>query len=76
MHVIVNLMAIFSKYLKENHNKIRLKKRATVRELVMKLGLPVKYVRIITVNGKQVDLEKALSNGDVIFIFPPAIGGG
>jgi len=38
--------------------------------------LPLKLVRIITVNGKQEDLDKVLADGDSLYIFPPAIGGG
>jgi molybdopterin converting factor small subunit len=33
-------------------------------------------VRILTVNGKQGNLQTGLSEGDTIFLFPPAFGGG
>ena len=48
----------------------------TVRGLAEILGLPLKLVRIITVNGKQEALNKVLSDSDLVYIFPPAIGGG
>ena len=77
MVVNVKLMSIFAKYLK-NHpdGRIDLQEGTTVRGLAQMLGLPVKLVRIITVNGKQEDLDKVLSDGDLLYIFPPALGGG
>jgi molybdopterin converting factor small subunit len=77
MVVNVKLMSIFAKYL-ENHpdGKIEVQDGTTVRGLAEILGLPIKLVRVITVNGKQEDLDKALSDGDLVYIFPPAMGGG
>ncbi len=77
MIVNVKLMSMFAKYLK-NHpdGKIDVEENTTVRGLAENLGLPVKLVRIITVNGKQEDLDKVLSDEDLVYIFPPAIGGG
>jgi len=68
---------MFARYLK-NHpdGKVDVEEDTTVRGLAEILGLPLKLVRIITVNGKQEYLDKALSNGDLVYIFPPAIGGG
>ena len=68
---------MFTKYLK-NHpdGRIDLEEGTTVRGLSENLGLPIKLVRIITVNGRQEDLDKVLSDGDLVYIFPPAIGGG
>ncbi|MHC4460893.1 MAG: MoaD/ThiS family protein [Planctomycetota bacterium] len=77
MVVNVKLMSMFAKYLK-NHpdGKVGVEEGTSLRGLVEKLGLPLKLVRIITVNGKQQDLDKVLSDGDLVYIFPPAIGGG
>ena len=77
MVVNVKLMSIFAKYL-ENHpeGKIEVQDGTTVRGLAEILGLPIKLVRVITVNGKQEDLDKVLSDGDLVYIFPPAMGGG
>jgi len=68
---------MFARYLK-NHpdGNVDVEEDSTVRGLAEILGLPVKLVRIVTVNGKQEDLNKVLSNGDLVYIFPPAIGGG
>ncbi|NIS52920.1 MAG: MoaD/ThiS family protein [Phycisphaerae bacterium] len=77
MFVNVKLMSMFAKYLKNNKDgKVGLEEGTTVRGLAENLGLPIKLVRIITVNGKQEDLDKVLTEGDLVYIFPPAIGGG
>ena len=77
MVVNVKLMSLFAKYLKDYPDgKISLGSAATVRTLAESLGLPIKRVKIITVNGKQETLDKSLSDGDLVYIFPPAIGGG
>jgi molybdopterin converting factor small subunit len=77
MIVNVKLMSMFARYLKSHPDgKIDVEENTTVRGLAENLGLPVKLVRIITVNGKQEDLDKVLSDGDLLYIFPPAIGGG
>ena len=77
MVVNVKLMSMFARYLK-NHpdGKVDVEEDTTVRGLAEILGLPVKLVRIITINGKQEELNKVLSDGDLVYIFPPAIGGG
>ncbi|MCF7956561.1 MAG: MoaD/ThiS family protein [Phycisphaerae bacterium] len=77
MVVNVKLMSLFAKYLKDYPDgKITLDSPATVRTVAEFLGLPIKRVKIITVNGKQEMLDKSLSDGDLVYIFPPAIGGG
>jgi molybdopterin converting factor small subunit len=77
MVVNVKLMSLFAKYLKDHPDgKVSLDGPATVRTLAESLGLPIKRVKIITVNGKQETLDKSLSDGDLVYIFPPAIGGG
>lgn len=77
MVVNVKLLSIFARYLKDHPDgKVSLTPPATVRTLSENLGLPIERVRIITVNGKQETLDKSLSDGDLVYIFPPAIGGG
>ncbi len=77
MVVNIKLMSMFAKYLKNYPDgKVDVEEGITVHGLAENLGLPVKLVRIITVNGKQEDLDKVLSDGDLVYIFPPAIGGG
>jgi molybdopterin converting factor small subunit len=77
MVVDVKLMSLFAKYLSGYPDgKVPLDGPATVRSLSEFLGLPIKRVKIITVNGKQEMLDKSLADGDLVYIFPPAIGGG
>ena len=77
MVINVKLMSMFAKYQKNYPDgRVNIEDGATVRGLAEMLGLPLKLVRIITVNGKQEDINKILSDGDLIYIFPPAIGGG
>jgi molybdopterin converting factor small subunit len=77
MKIDVKLMSIFSKYQKcDADGKTIIKDGAKVLDLVRFLGLPEEQVRLIAVNGKQSDLQTVLSEGDTVFIFPPAIGGG
>ena len=77
MVVNVKLMSIFAKYLEDRPDgKFEVQDGTTVRGLAEILGLPIKLVRVITVNGKQEDLDKVLSDGDLVYIFPPAMGGG
>ncbi len=77
MVVNVKLMSLFAKYLEDcPDGKISLDSGASVRTLAEILGLPIERVKLIAVNGKQETLDKSLSDGDLVYIFPPAIGGG
>lgn len=77
MKLKVKLISLFAKYAKEDEDGLtRIEEPATIRDLAECLELPIKRVRIMTVNGKQADLETALSDNDEVYIFPPAIGGG
>ena len=77
MKVDVKLMSIFARFQKsDSEGKTTIKDGETVLDLVRFLGLPEEQVRLIAVNGKQSDLGTVLSEGDTVFIFPPAIGGG
>jgi molybdopterin converting factor small subunit len=77
MDVNVTLLSAFAK-LRHNldNGKATVKEGATVKELAMKIGLPLKYVRIVIVSGRQVDLDTVLTEGDRVLFLPPAIGGG
>jgi molybdopterin converting factor small subunit len=77
MEVNVKLISTFRKYQDiVNDDKAHLKNGSTVRDLALKIGLPLKIVKLTAVNGKQTDLDFVLSNGDTVHFFPPAIGGG
>jgi molybdopterin converting factor small subunit len=77
MIVKVRLMSLFEKYrTKVPNEEAFLPEGATVRDLAIQIGLPLEYLRIITVNGKQETFDRMLADGDLIYFFPPAIGGG
>lgn len=77
MRVKVNLISLFAKYAKADDDGLTtITDGALVLDLAESLDLPMKRLKIITVNGKQCDLNQPLADGDEIFFFPPAIGGG
>lgn len=77
MKLKVKLLSIFREHAREDANGLtEIPDGATVEVLAQSLGLPMKLVRIITINGKQADLEDRLSDGDLVYLFPPALGGG
>ncbi|MHC4742511.1 MAG: MoaD/ThiS family protein [Planctomycetota bacterium] len=77
MKLKVNLMSLFAKYSKEDSEGFtHLDNGRTIKALAEHLGLPLKRVKIVTVNGKQGDLNTLLAENDLVYIFPPAIGGG
>jgi sulfur-carrier protein len=77
MVVTIKLMSLFEKYRpRVPDEKALLPEGASVRDLAVQIGLPLEYLRIITVNGKQETLDRVLADGDLIYFFPPAIGGG
>ena len=72
MVVNVKLMSLFEKYRhKVPREKALLPQGASVRDLAVQIGLPLEYLRIITVNGKQETLDRVLADGDLICTFSP-----
>jgi len=77
MEVSVKLISTFAKYKKNLANdKATVKEGSVIRDLAKEIGLPPKLVRLVFINGKQVDLDTVLSEGDTVFFLPPALGGG
>jgi molybdopterin converting factor small subunit len=77
MRVKVKLLSMFATYAREDAEGLtEVPEGATVRTLAESLELPLDLVRIIAVNGQQVGLSEPLSEGDSVYIFPPAFGGG
>ena len=77
MRVKVKLLSVFAVHAREDVEGLTaIPEGATVRTLAESLGLPMELVRIITVNGRQVYLDEPLAEGDCIYLFPPALGGG
>jgi sulfur carrier protein/molybdopterin synthase sulfur carrier subunit len=77
MRLSVRLVSLFEKYGKADASGATvLPQGDTVRALAEYLGLPLDLVKIMTVNGRQANLETPLKEGDNVYFFPPAIGGG
>lgn len=55
--------------------ELELPEGARVRDLVPALSLPDKYVKSAFVNNEARDLDWPLSDGDMIGLFPPVVGG-
>lgn len=77
MEVYVKLVSTFAKYgTNLNKGRVALEEGDTIEALARKLGLPMRYVRLVFVNGKQVQLDSVLFQGDNVLFIPPAVGGG
>jgi molybdopterin converting factor small subunit len=48
---------------------------ATVQALMQVLGVPNDLPRIVLVNGQHAGEDRLLTDGDVVSVFPPLIGG-
>jgi molybdopterin converting factor small subunit len=47
----------------------------TVGQLLEKIGIPPGFEKRVLVNGRHAETSTRLSEGDDVFIFPPAAGG-
>jgi sulfur-carrier protein len=75
MQITVKLHASLRPYGRSNSNgglfPLETREKATVREVLLELGIPPEKVRMILLNGRGADSETILSNGDRIALFPP-----
>jgi molybdopterin converting factor small subunit len=55
--------------------QIDMQEHETVQALMQVLGVPNDLPRIILVNGQHVGEGRLLTNGDIVSVFPPLIGG-
>ena len=78
MQIQVRLFSRFRDALpREAHGEtaISLSDGTTVDQLLTQLGISDR-VKLITVNGqRESDLQRVLSQGDLVYIFPPVVGG-
>ena len=54
---------------------IDMKNEATIKDVLIELGIPLDMPKVILLNQKQGKLEDNLKDGDRIAVFPP-VGGG
>ena len=77
MEVQVNLklFATLQRFVEDLADNYSIQPGTTVGELINKLGLPEKQVKLIFIDGTKRDLHTVLHGGERIGIFPP-VGGG
>ncbi|MFP4446415.1 MAG: MoaD/ThiS family protein [Desulfosudaceae bacterium] len=79
MHIDVYLYASLAKYLpqpnREKHTRLSLPEGATVRDILRRLEVPEKKVKLVFVNGVRREASAPLADGDRVGFFPP-VGGG
>lgn len=78
MKVEIRLFAYLRDYVKPGAEGGRLSIATTardVRSLLGELGIPLSQAAIILRNGRHVDPNVELHEGDVVSIFPPIAGG-
>jgi molybdopterin converting factor small subunit len=77
MPVRVHLFAYLTKYSPTGGEKfdLDLGPGTTLGQLIEKLGIPPDFEKRVLVNGRHADSSTRLSEGDDVFIYPPAAGG-
>jgi molybdopterin converting factor small subunit len=80
IRIKIRLFSHFEKYLPDpksadNSCYLNMKEKATVREVLSELGMPLGIPKVIILNNEQGSLEGVLKNGDILTIIPPMAGG-
>jgi molybdopterin converting factor small subunit len=75
MQITVKLHASLRPYGKEDSNSglfpLEVPDKSTARGVIRALGIPPEKVRMILLNGRGVDSDSILSEGDRVAFFPP-----
>ena len=78
MHVLVKCYAALRTLLPDaddTHTRIPVAEAATVADLMLQLAVPESIPVVTLVNQQQVQPEHALTEGDLVDLFPPIAGG-
>ncbi len=79
MTVTVRLFATFRDFLPQHAMRSGLQmdvgERDTVQALMQALAVPDDLPRIVLINGQHATETSALTDGDIVSVFPPLIGG-
>ena len=79
MTVTIRLFATFRDFLPQHaiRSGLRLEvhEHHTVHGLMQALGMPDELPRIVLVNGQHASEDSLLTDGDIVSVFPPLIGG-
>ena len=74
MKLEVKLFASLQKFM-PNAEKVELADNCTVLDLLREIGINSSEVAITLVNGRHVELDQTLYEGETVAIFPPIAGG-
>jgi molybdopterin converting factor small subunit len=74
MKLEIKLFASLQKFM-PNAEKVELDDNCTVLDLIEKIGINSSEVAITLVNGRHVQLDQTLHEGETVAIFPPIAGG-
>ena len=74
MKLEIKLFASLQKFMTKAE-KVELDDHCTVKELLEKIGINSSEVAITLVNGRHVELDQTLHDGETVAIFPPIAGG-
>ena len=74
MQIEIKCFATLSDFTPEG-NILAVDDGATIQQVIEALGITVKEVKIMFINGKHESLESVLKEGDRLGLFP-AVGGG
>ena len=79
MTVTIRLFATFRDFLPQHAIRSGLQmdvhEHDTVQGLMQALGMPDDLPRIVLVNGQHASEDSLLTDGDIVSVFPPLIGG-
>ena len=74
MKLEIKLFASLQKFMPKAE-KVELADNCTVFDLLKEMGINSSEVAITLVNGRHVQLEQRLHDGETVAIFPPIAGG-
>jgi sulfur-carrier protein len=77
--ITVRLFATFRDFLPQHAKRsglqLEVREHDTVQALIRVLGVPDDLPKIVLVNGQHASENSVLTNGDIVSVFPPLIGG-
>ncbi len=77
MKIQIHLYAGLRSYLPDGNGagNVDVAEGATVSEVLAGLGVPLDKPKILLVNGRHVEMDSGLAEGDLLAVFPPVAGG-
>ena len=80
MKIEMRLYASLARYMPEQKRGSRtqvmeISEGTTIGEVLQRMNVPTKAVKLIFVNGVRAQIDQDLKDGDKIGIFPPVAGG-